>query len=243
VEDTTNSLNGRSRSRVSDRSVTTHIGHCRGQLGPGLRPSIWRFEGRITGLNPNYSVEVRLDVLEETTGRPFVRMSRVLEMVRDLVAHKGHANAALLMAIRQNPTAASNPELCELLQHILLANRFWLLSILGLRFVLADESRASSSFDALVERFCRTQQEESEWLATATETDLARVMENALIPGSQCSVSQALVQVCLHSHGHRAQCAKLLRRHGGVPPRTDFILWLATRPSAEWTVAQDVTPE
>src|SRR5262245_41098430 len=38
-------------------------------------------------------------------------MSRMLEMLRDLVAHKGRANAALLTAIRQNPKAASDSEL------------------------------------------------------------------------------------------------------------------------------------
>ena len=52
-----------------------------------------------------------------------------------------------------------------------------------------------------------------------------------LIPGGRCSVMQAWLQVCLHSHGHRAQLAKLLRAHGGEPPVTDFISWLATRPA------------
>ena len=52
----------------------------------------------------------------------------MLEMLRDLVAHKGHANAALLTAVQQNPVATSDPELWELLHHILLANRFWLLT-------------------------------------------------------------------------------------------------------------------
>jgi hypothetical protein len=47
-------------------------------------------------------------------------MSRMLEMMRDLIAHKAHANAALLNAIRQNGTAAADPELWELLHHILL---------------------------------------------------------------------------------------------------------------------------
>ena len=61
----------------------------------------------------------------------FVSMSCMLEMLRDLIAHKGHANAAVLAAIRQNEAAASDPELFELLHHILLANRFWLLSVLG----------------------------------------------------------------------------------------------------------------
>jgi len=161
----------------------------------------------------------------------------VVEMLRDLVAHKGHANAVLLNAIQQNGTAASDPELWELLHHILLANRFWLLTVLGVPFVHEDEARPSPSFDALIQRYGSTQAQEATWLDAATEGDLARILEDALIPNGKCSVSQAFMQVCMHSHGHRAQCAKLLRRHGGVPPQTDFILWLASRPGAEWTGA------
>jgi uncharacterized damage-inducible protein DinB len=158
----------------------------------------------------------------------------MLELVRDLVAHKGHANAALLTAIWQHPTATSDVELLALLHHILLANRFWLLTVLGLPFVHEEEAQPSSSFDALIQRFSSTQAQEAKWLETATEGDLARMLEDALIPNGKCSVLQAFVQVCLHSHGHRAQCAKLLRRHGAAPPPTDFILWLASRPRAEW---------
>ncbi|MGH7488828.1 MAG: DinB family protein [bacterium] len=156
----------------------------------------------------------------------------MLEMLRDLVAHKGHANAALLNAIRQNGTAASDPELWELLHHVLLANRFWLLTVLGLPFVHEDEARSSPSFDALVRRYASSQAQETTWLETATEGDLERILEDSLIPNGQCSVAQAFMQVCLHSHGHRAQCAKLLRRHGGAPPPMDFILWLTSRPTA-----------
>jgi uncharacterized damage-inducible protein DinB len=156
----------------------------------------------------------------------------MLEMLRDLVAHKGHANAALLTAIQQNPAAASDPELWALLHHILLANRFWLLTVLGLPFVHEDEARLSVSFDALIQRYGSTQAQEAMWLDAATEADLARILEDALIPNGRCSVSHAFMQVCMHSHGHRAQCAKLLRRHGGVPPPTDFILWLTTH--ARW---------
>ena len=162
----------------------------------------------------------------------------MLEMLRDLVAHKGHANAAMLGAIRQNAAAVSDPELGELLHHVLIANRFWLLNVLGLPFVFEDESRPSNSFDALIQRYCGTQEQESTWLAAATEADLARVLEIPFIPGGRCSVAQGVMQVCMHSHGHRAQCAKLFRRHGGVPPMTDFILWLASRPAAEWAAPQ-----
>lgn len=166
----------------------------------------------------------------------------MLAMLRDLVAHKGHANAALLHAIGQNGPAASDPELWDLLHHILLANRFWLLIVLGLPFVHEDEARPSPSFDALIQRYGSTQAEEAAWLDAAMEHDLARVLEDARIPSGKCSVSQAFMQVCLHSHGHRAQCAKRLRRHGSVPPSTDFILWLAHRPPTEWVVARGSEP-
>ena len=158
----------------------------------------------------------------------------MLDMLRDLIAHKGHANAALLTSIRQNPTAASDPELWELLHHVLLANRFWMLAVLGLPFIHEDEARLSPSFEALIQRYRSTQAQEAGWLETATEADLARTLEDARIPNGRCSVWQAFMQVCLHSHGHRAQCATLLRRHGGVPPPMDFILWLTSRPGADW---------
>ena len=153
----------------------------------------------------------------------------MLDMLRDLVAHKGHANDLLLSAIHQYEAAVSDPEITELLHHILIANRFWLLAVMELPFVLEDESRPSSSFDELAQRYRSIHDQESAWLASATDTDLARELRDPLIPGGRCSVSQALMQVCLHSHGHRAQCAKMLRRHGGTPPATDFIVWLATR--------------
>jgi uncharacterized damage-inducible protein DinB len=156
-------------------------------------------------------------------------MPGMLEMLRDLIAHKGHANAALLVAIHQNPTAASDSELWELLHHILLANRFWLLTVVGLPFVREDEDRLSPSFEALIYRYATNQAQEVAWFKTATENDLARILENPLIPNGKCSVAQAFMQVCMHSHGHRAQCAKLLRRHGSVPPTLDFILWVSIR--------------
>lgn len=166
----------------------------------------------------------------------------MLQMLRDLVDHQGHANAALLNAIRQNPAAASDPELRELLHHVLLANRFWLLSVQGLPFVLEDESRPAASFDALVQRYARTQSQEAAWLDSATSADLERTLKNPLIPNSECSVAQAFMQVCLHSHGHRAQAAKLLRHHGGTPPASDFILWLTKRPQAKWPDPLEAEP-
>jgi uncharacterized damage-inducible protein DinB len=158
----------------------------------------------------------------------------MLALLRDLVAHNGYANAVLLNAIGQNRAAIADADLFELLHHVLVANRFWLLSVLVLPFPFDEESRHSSSFDVLIERYRATHEQQSAWLSAATDDGLVRMLESALIPGGRCSVAQAFVQVFMHSHGHRAQCAKLLRRHGGTPPATDFILWLANRPNAEW---------
>ena len=74
----------------------------------------------------------------------------MLALLRELVDHKGHANAALLHAIRQNDRAADDPEIWQLLHHILLANRFWILTILGLPFVPESEGRQARSFDELI---------------------------------------------------------------------------------------------
>lgn len=155
-------------------------------------------------------------------------------MLRDLVAHKGHANAALLVAIRACPAAVADPEILTLLHHILLANRFWFLTVIDQPFVFEVESRVAPSMEALVDRYARLQAEEEAWFASAAPADLERTLQGPQIPNGVCSVAQAYLQVCLHSHGHRAQLAKMLRRHGGTPPATDFILWIGTRPEAEW---------
>jgi len=158
----------------------------------------------------------------------------MLSLLSDLIAHKGHANATMLTAIRSQPAAMVDFELWELLHHILLANRFWLLTVLQAPFDPEHEAKRSRSFDDLVRRYAASQEEEATWVAAATSADLDRILEHAMIPGGRCSVAEAILQVCLHTHGHRAQAAKLLRRHGGVPPMTDFIAWLPDRPRAEW---------
>jgi uncharacterized damage-inducible protein DinB len=155
----------------------------------------------------------------------------MLAMLRDLVEHKGYANAALLDAVRRQPAAADDRELSDLLHHILLANRFWLLTVLGDAFDYAVEAAPSASFAGLQERFAALHAQEMAWVGSASADALDRVLASPQIPGGRCTVAQAFMQVCLHSHGHRAQAAKMLRRLGGEPPATDFILWLATRPA------------
>ena len=153
----------------------------------------------------------------------------MLQMMRDLIAHKEYANSLMLTAIGEHPEAAQDSELLALLHHILVSNRFWTLACLGRPFDLQQEMTPPATLDALIEIYAATQAEEHAWMARATESEFARTLDSPLIPGTRCTVAQALMQVCMHSQGHRAQCAKMLRRLGGTPPMTDFILWLANR--------------
>lgn len=158
----------------------------------------------------------------------------MIEMIQDLVRHKGYANATLLAVVMQSPAASADAEIAELLHHVLIANRFWTSSIVGEPFVPDDEIRTSRALPALVDGFRAVQAIEEAWLATAADADLTKYVAGHLVPGGRCTVARAITQVCLHSLGHRSQCAKLLRRHGITPPMTDFIMWVVERPAAQW---------
>ena len=158
----------------------------------------------------------------------------MIVMLRDLVLHKGYANSVLLSTAVQSSAARGDAEIAELLHHILVANRFWTLSVVGEEFRADEEMRSPRQLASLVDGFRSVQTLEEAWLARATEADVARQVAGPMVPGGCCTVAQAIMQVCLHSLGHRAQCAKLLSRHGIIPPTTDFILWLVERPAARW---------
>ena len=162
------------------------------------------------------------------------RGSGIVMIVRDLIAHKGFADAELLSAVRRHHAASTDPHLRALLHHMLASNRFWFLSIVGEPFVADVETRVPESLEPLVDGFRTLHQRETAWLVTVTDTTLSETLESTLIPGGRCLVGEALLQVGLHSQGHRAQCAKMLRALGGTPPATDFILWRIDRRAPAW---------
>lgn len=166
---------------------------------------------------------------------PFLnKTSTMLLMLQDLVLHKGYANASLITAISQHEPAVEDPEIRRLLHHIIVANRFWLLLILGLPFAIEEESRIPESLEAIAAKYRETHVREMDWISQAQEHELARTVETPFIPGHRCSVAQAVMQVCLHSQGHRAQCATRFRSLGGTPPTSDYVLWLKERPVPNW---------
>ena len=158
----------------------------------------------------------------------------MLAMLRDLVQHKNHANSALLSAIAAHEKAAADAELRRLLHHIILANRFWLALFTDSDFDLANEGVVPDNLRAVESLYADVSDKESRWIVGLEDADLQRVMVTPFIPDRSFSLAHAVMQVCLHSHGHRAQCAAKLRELGGSPPPTDFIIWLDKRPAPDW---------
>ncbi|HMG86370.1 MAG TPA: DinB family protein [Terracidiphilus sp.] len=151
----------------------------------------------------------------------------MLSMIQELIRHKWWANANLLHAIEQHPAAAEDEELSKMLHHILVANRFWLLTILEHSFVRENEMKTPENLADIIDRFSETQRLESEWLSHANESDLERTLETRTSQlGINVSVRQAILQICLHTQGHRSQCATRLRALGGTPPGMDYVLWI-----------------
>jgi uncharacterized damage-inducible protein DinB len=157
----------------------------------------------------------------------------LLTMLQDLVQHKNYANATLLNAISAHEQAAADAELRRLLHHVILANRFWLCLFLDHSFDVNAESRLPSSLQEITTLYRQTHDQEIEWLTGIHESDLDRTLATPFVPDRTFSLAQAMMQVCMHSHGHRAQCATRLRTLGGDPPPMDFILWLKDRPLAK----------
>ena len=160
--------------------------------------------------------------------------SFMVAILRELFRHQAHADASMLAAIKRHQVALVDQELRRLIHHILVAHRFWIHLSQGLPFNVEVENVVPRTLDELVARFQATQAQELAWLDRLQAFDLVRVLESPYLPIGPVTVGQALTQVCLHSHGHRAQCATRLRMLGGEPPPADYILWVKDRPDPTW---------
>lgn len=156
----------------------------------------------------------------------------MIALFRDLFEHQAYADAAMLNAVRAHDAAASDAPLRSLLHHTLFAHRFWLHLSQGLPFVVDEESKVPESLDTIAGRYRETYARDRQWLASIADADLDRRLESPFFDGRQYTVRDGLMQICLHSQGHRSQCAARLRALGGEPPALDYVLWIkADRPA------------
>lgn len=146
-------------------------------------------------------------------------------------AHERDAFARTLAALETVPEAARDSadyrKAVDLLAHLAVARAVWL-ERLGvgapagrvlfpegtpLADVVARWEAATSAWDA--------------YLAGLADADLDRVVEYAALDGQRFrnTLDDILTQLDGHAPYHRGQVAMLIKRAGGTPTNTDFILW------------------
>ncbi len=154
--------------------------------------------------------------------------------IRELFQHQEWADSALLKAVRAHPGASEDEEIRRLLHHILVVQHAYLGILWGLPFDREKDGRPPASFAELEARFRAVHAKETARAANLEEAVLERMVDMPYVEGLRFPVRDGLLQVVLHSQGHRAQCATRLRVLGGKPPILDYILWVRDRPKPEW---------
>ena len=152
----------------------------------------------------------------------------MISTLRSLYAHQAWADAELLSAIHAHEAAENDEELRKLLNHILMVQRFFFVLLQGAPINPGELAKEPASFADLQAEFTCVHQQQSTFLAAMPEDVLTRRFE---MPRMNLSPAgrDVLLQVIMHSQGHRAQAATLLRKLGGKPPILDYILWTASR--------------
>jgi uncharacterized damage-inducible protein DinB len=87
-----------------------------------------------------------------------------------------------------------------------------------------DESERVS-IAALAERFRDTWKQRTAWLETVATTKLTESVVYRDSKGSRFSATlgDMMLQMCLHSHHHRAQAVNMFRRLGAAAPELDYM--------------------
>jgi uncharacterized damage-inducible protein DinB len=155
----------------------------------------------------------------------------------ELYAHQEWADAEHWRAFEGHPAALDDKAICERLLHIHQVQCAFLW-ITGPRtsefaFKKLEDFPSMADLKQYARRYHAAVGDLLKGLDPATLEEL--VEAPWFTPPVKLSRRHALTQAAMHSHYHRGQNATRLRELGGVPPYTDFIIWLrAGQPAASW---------
>jgi uncharacterized damage-inducible protein DinB len=157
--------------------------------------------------------------------------------LHELYAHQEWADAEHWRALEAHSAALADKAIRERLVHIHLVQHGFLW-IAGPRTAEFAFKKPEDFADAAeLKSYARQGNVDlSELVRTATPEWLEEIIEVPWFkPTLKISRRHALTQAAMHSHYHRGQNATRLRELGGVPPGTDFIVWLRDgQPDAKW---------
>jgi uncharacterized damage-inducible protein DinB len=155
----------------------------------------------------------------------------------ELYAHQEWADAEHWRAFEAHPAALEDKAIRERLLHIHQVQHafLWVTGPRTARF----EFQRLEDFPSMADLKKYAQRGLGSMRELLNQTNANRMEEVIEVPWfkppAKISVRQALTQAAMHSHYHRGQNATRLRELGGVPPMTDFIVWLKNgQPAAQW---------
>jgi uncharacterized damage-inducible protein DinB len=164
----------------------------------------------------------------------------MIDFIRDLFGHQEWADAELWKAIEAQPGVLDDEHIGKRIRHFHSTQYAYLFLTRGEQFDLRSLTKRYGDSVPLKEVKEHAIETHREWVRFLSGLPESRLEEKLLIPWFKdpsfiVTVSQALVQVAMHSQHHRGQTATRLRELGGKPPTMDFVLWIwRGRPKPEW---------
>jgi uncharacterized damage-inducible protein DinB len=149
-----------------------------------------------------------------------------LALIHDLLHHQAWADAELLRVTGSHAIASSDEKLLGALHHIVTVQRVFAAMLRGRISGIRNEVESVKSLPALQELFAASHSDLMAFMNGMVPEALERPVENPWMPDLKGTAGQILMQVILHSQGHRGQCLSRLRELTGAAPTLDFIIWL-----------------
>ena len=158
----------------------------------------------------------------------------------ELYAHQEWADAEHWRAFEAHPAALEDKAIRERLLHIHQVQYayVWMTGPRTSQFAFKKIEDFAGMAD--LKTYARQGHTEMVAMVRAVHDNVSRMEGMVEIPWFKpplrVSVRHALTQAAMHSHYHRGQNAARLRELGGVPPTTDFIVWMKNgQPAAKWS--------
>jgi uncharacterized damage-inducible protein DinB len=158
------------------------------------------------------------------------------EILLDLIHHQAWADAEHWKAMHAYPQSLQDEDIAKRLFHIHLVQSGFL-SVVLLRPLDRKQFQENMDTGKCIVTARKNNEEFAAFLDGADSAQLERIVNVPWFkdPPMNLPVSQALIQVSMHSQYHRGQNARRLREIGGTPPTTDFIVWeWKGKPQAAW---------
>ena len=160
----------------------------------------------------------------------------MISLLRDLMAHAEWANAVFFRAWGKSG-ARDHEEMRRRVGHIIGVMEGFL-SVFRAETPGGFSDGPPPSFDDLEARAAFCHPALRDFASNLTVESLSTTVRIPWFPDPPCviTISEALVQVAMHTQHHRGQCMTRLKDFGGEPKNVDWIIWLwKQKPSGRWS--------